>query len=108
MKIRHLSSKSAGVILGLALLLVIGAGSVTTSHAQYRNNDQDRRGQSDGYGDYGGSYELRQTALNAGHNEGVREGSNDRQNGKPFDYRDSNAYHKAPQDYHSRLCHREE
>jgi len=73
----------------------------------YRNNDQDRRGQNDGYGDYGGSYELRQTALNAGYNEGVREGSNDRQNGRRFDYRDSNAYQKATQDYDSRLGDRE-
>lgn len=107
MKIRHLPNKIAGVILGFTLLLAIGAGSSTTGHAQYRNNDQDRRGQNDGYGNYGGSYELRQTALNAGYNEGVREGSNDRQNGRRSNYRDSNAYQKATKDYNSRLGDRE-
>jgi len=107
MKIRHLPNKIAGAILGLTLLLGIGVCSSTTGHAQYRNNDQDRRGQNDGYGNYGGSYELRQTALNAGYNEGVREGSNDRQNGRRSEYRDSNAYQKATQDYDSRLGDRE-
>lgn len=107
MKIRHLANKIAGAILGLTLLLGIGVCSSTTGQAQYRNNDQDRRGQNDGYGNYGGSYELRQTALNAGYNEGVREGSNDRQNGRRSDYRNSNAYQKATKDYNSRLGDRE-
>jgi len=107
MKIGHLSSKIAGVILGLALLFVIGAGSVTTGHAQYRHNDQDRRGQKDGYGDYGGSYELRQTALNAGYNEGIREGSYDRQDARRSNYRDLDVYQRATKGYNSRLGDRE-
>ena len=107
MNMRHLPNKIAGAILGFTLLLGIGVCSSTTGHAQYRNNDQNRRGQNDGYGNYGGSSELRQTALNAGYNEGVREGSNDRQNGRRSDYRDSNAYQKATTDYNSRLGDRE-
>src|SRR6266478_1555571 len=46
-------------------------------------NRQGRRGRnSDGYPNYGGSYELRQTALNAGYNEGNRAGRNDRRSGR--------------------------
>src|SRR5260370_37013177 len=59
---------------------------------------------NDGYGDYGGSYELRQKALNAGYNEGVREGSNDPQNRSRFDYRGAKPHQKATQHYHSRLA----
>ena len=42
-----------------------------------------RRGQTWGnYGNWGGSYQLRQTALNAGYNEGIKEGRNDRARGR--------------------------
>jgi hypothetical protein len=116
MKIQHLPNKIAGVILGFTLLLVIGAGSSTSSRAQYRNNDQDRRGRNwDGYPNWGGSYELRQTALNAGYNEGSKEGRNDRAKGRhsnrsimgPDFYQDFSAYQKATKDYNSRLGDRE-
>src|SRR6266487_4259819 len=110
MKIRHLRKKIAGVTLGFTLLLGIGVGSSTTLHAQDRdgNRDQNRRDRNwDRYGTYGGSVELRQTALNAGYNEGIREASNDRQNGNNSNYRDSNAYRRATTDYSSRLGDRE-
>jgi hypothetical protein len=105
MRIRHLTNKMAGAILGFTLLLVIGAASSTTGYAQYRTNDQDRRSQNDGYGNYGGSYDLRQTALTTGYDEGVKEGSN--QYSRRSNYRDSNIYQRATQGYTFRLGDRE-
>ena len=55
---------------------------------------------------YGGSYELRQTALNAGYNEGVKEGRRDRDRGDRFEYRDEEDYRNANTDYSSRLGNR--
>jgi hypothetical protein len=110
MKIRHLFNKIAGLILGSILLLGVGVGSNTIGHAQDRNGngDQNRRDRNwDRYGNYGGSPEMRQTALNSGYNEGVREGSDDRRSGRQSSYRDSNAYRKATKDYNSRLGDRE-
>ena len=95
MKIRYLSNKIAGAILGFTLLFGIGIVSSTTAHAQDRNWDR--------YGNYGGSAQLRQTALNAGYNEGIRAGNDDRQNRRQSNYQNSNAYRKATQDYNSRL-----
>lgn len=61
----------------------------------------DRRG--DGYGNYGGSFDLRQTALNAGANEGIKEGRKDRERNERFDYTDEEKYREATKDYSSRL-----
>jgi hypothetical protein len=110
MKIRNLPNKTAGAILGFTLLLGIGVGSSATSYAQYPNGngDQNRRDRNwDGYGNYGGSSELRQTALNAGYNEGIRARNYDRQYGRQSNYRDSDAYQNATRDYNSRLGDRE-
>jgi hypothetical protein len=57
----------------------------------------------DGYGNYGGSFDLRQTALNAGANEGIKEGRRDRERGEQFNYADEGAYQNANKDYSSRL-----
>lgn len=57
----------------------------------------------DGYGNYGGSIHLRQTALNAGANEGVKEGRRDRERGERFDYTDESVFQSATKDYSSRL-----
>ena len=80
---------------------------------RYRNRDydrdQDRYGQRgrgrnwDGYRNYGGSYELRQTALNAGYNEGVKAGRDDRRHNQGYDFRDNSAYQRATKDYNSRM-----
>ena len=68
-----------------------------------RNNQQGRRGRNwDGYGNLGGSYELRQTALNAGYNEGAKAGRNDRRSGR-YDPTRSSAYRNAMKDYNSRM-----
>lgn len=77
----------------------------------YGRNDQydrNRRGRNwDRYGGYGGNSQLRQTALNAGYNNGVQEGRKDRSRGDRFDYRDEGDYQRATEDYSSRLGDRE-
>ena len=131
MKTDYLRNKIGGAILGFSLLFGITIMSSMTAQAQYRNddyyrrnsdyerdqrrrdrdeardqrrrdNDRDRR-RDDGYSNYGGSYELRQTALNAGYNEGLKEGRKDRSHGDRFDYQDEGAYQSATKDYSSRL-----
>ena len=68
------------------------------------DNDQNRRGRNwDRYDNYGGSFELRQTALNAGYNEGIKEGRNDRNSNGRSDFRNKSAYQKATTDYSSKL-----
>src|SRR5918997_4928770 len=63
-----------------------------------------RRGRDWGnYGGWGGSYQLRQTALNAGYNEGIEEGRRDRQRGERFNFADESDYRNASKDYSSRL-----
>jgi hypothetical protein len=117
---RHLTNKIAGTLLGFSLLLGIGVAAGRKGQAQDRNRDaqdgrdrydRDRDGDGgrnwDRYGNYGGSSELRQTALNAGYNEGIKAGREDRQRSRQPDYRDRSAYQKATQDYSSRLGDRE-
>lgn len=124
MNSRHLLGRIKGALLVFSLLFGIGLASVPTAQAQFgrdrnqdeqyrRNQDRNRddryrnrgrRGRNgDGYGNYGGSYELRQTALNAGYNEGSKEGRKDRQRGEGYEFRDESAYQKASKDYNSRL-----
>ena len=68
------------------------------------NTNQDRRGRNwDRYDNYGGSFELRQTALNAGYNEGMKQGRNDQNRNNNSDYRNNGAYQKATTDYSSKL-----
>jgi hypothetical protein len=59
------------------------------------------------YGNYGGSYDLRQTALNAGYNEGIKQGHNDRSHNRRYDFSGQGAYQKATTDYSSHLGDRE-
>ena len=68
----------------------------------YRNDDYGRRTR-DGYGYYGGTFDLRQTALNAGYNEGMKEGREDRSRGERFNFQDESDYRSATKDYSSRL-----
>ena len=74
------------------------------------------RGRSgDGYPNWGSNYELRQTALNAGYNEGVKQGRNDRNRRRGYDYgygygndfRSYSSYRNATKDYNSRFGDRE-
>lgn len=117
-----------GLILGLSLTGVFFMSSAS-AQAQQRddwwnrnrrddrieqNRDQNRRNRrwdrnrrdgryNDGYPDLGGSFDLRQTALNAGFADGVKEGRKDRQRNERFDFRDENGFQKATRDYSSRL-----
>ena len=127
MKSNLLKKKIMGAILGLSLLVGIGITSSLTVQAQWPNRDaqreqirrqrewereQQRRRQRDYRNDdwrynNGGSFDLRQTALNAGYNEGIKEGRKDRQNRDRFEYRDEEDYRNANTDYSSRLGNRE-
>src|SRR2546423_1767603 len=85
----------------LSLLLIgIGIASISSTAAQRRNR-------WDGYPNWGGSYQLRETALNAGFNEGSKEGRNDRARDRYRSFNDFNAYNNATQDYSSRLGDRD-
>jgi hypothetical protein len=65
---------------------------------------EERRGRDWGnYGNWGGSSQLRQTALNAGYNNGIEEGRRDRQRNERFNFTDESDYRKATDDYSSRL-----
>lgn len=70
----------------------------------YNDNDWNRgRRDSDGYGNYGGSYELRQTALNTGFNDGLKAGREDRNRNERFNYTDEGDFQKATRGYSSRF-----
>src|SRR2546429_2427432 len=86
MKTSYLVNRSARVILGFIVLL--GIGFVSSANGQRNRN-------WDGYPNWGGSYDLRQTALNAGYNEGSKEGRNDRDRNRHNDYSSFTAYQKA-------------
>jgi len=104
-----MKTNSTQVRMGMAvvwsLLLIIGIGLGSSAQAQY---DRNRRGRNwDNYGNYGGSFQLRQTALNAGYNEGLKDGTAARSRNRNTNFADSNAYRKATKDYSSRLGDRE-
>ena len=98
--------------IGIALSMTAQAqnpdGRYTQDRNRSDNGDQNRRGRDwDRYGNYGGSSELRRTALNAGYDEGVREGRKDRGNGSRTEHRNLSSYQKATKDYSRRLGDRE-
>ncbi|MGI8917224.1 MAG: hypothetical protein ACR2H6_01390 [Pyrinomonadaceae bacterium] len=120
-------------ILAFSFMLLVGVSSSSVQgQDRWGRNDQDQRerqrqwerdqrrqrgderrgnrgnGRSDdGYSNYGGSFQLRQTALNAGANEGNKEGRKDRSRGERFDFTDESAFRSATKDYNSRLGDRE-
>lgn len=103
MKKQHLLKEIAGVALGLTLLLTIGSLATVNAQGGYRSQDP----RWDGYPNWGGGFELRQTALNAGYNEGSKEGRNDRAKARPANYQNFSAYQKATKGYNSRFGDRE-
>jgi hypothetical protein len=128
MKTIQLQSRIGGAILVFSLSFGMGIALSTTAQARYPNilNAQDRRDQDrdrnrnrndgdhnrrgrnwDQYGNYGGSFQLRQTALNAGYNEGIKQGRSDRNKRNTSDYHNRSAYQKATKDYNSRDGNRE-
>jgi hypothetical protein len=90
----------------LAFLMLFAAGTILSStvRAQYPNDRSQNQRNMDRYGNYGGSAELRQTALTAGYNDGVKEAS---QNDRLTNYQTSNAYRRATNGYSARLGDRE-
>ena len=116
MKLIQTKGKIWRAALTLSLLSGIGITSAVTTQAQYGNssayNYQDRdqhehRGRRwDRYGNYGGSFQLRQTALNAGYNEGIKDGRKDRGR-RRHDFNDYSAYRNADKDYSSKLGDKE-
>jgi hypothetical protein len=70
---------------------------------------QNRGSSGDGYPTWGGNFDLRQTALNAGYNEGVKQGRNDRSRNRGYgsDFRNNSSYQNATKDYNSRFGDRE-
>lgn len=119
MNLINLKNKFAGALFAFALLFGIGLSTSFTAQAQYpqydryrRESDQrrnsnwrNRRGDrfNDGYSDLGGSFELRQTALNAGANAGIKAGRDDRRKGRANEFRDERAFLKATKDYSTKL-----
>ncbi|MFL6230059.1 MAG: hypothetical protein ACJ741_14905 [Pyrinomonadaceae bacterium] len=72
------------------------------------DNRRERRGRNwDRYGQYGGNFQLRQTALNAGYNEGIKVGRRDRNRRGRSDFRNNSAYRNGDKDYSSKLGDRE-
>lgn len=137
MKLNLLTKRVIGFVFALSLLLGIGMTAASEAQAQYRDpswqreeirrqrewereqrrrqrqaerdwryNQRDWRYDDDRYG-YGGSYNLRQTALNAGYNEGIKEGRKDRSRGERYEFRDEEDYRNANTDYSSRLGNKE-
>jgi len=116
MKANSTQMKIRAAIVVWSLLVIVGSAMGPTVQAQYRNDgsnqdrryDRNRRGRNwDNYGNYGGSFDLRQTALNAGYNEGLKDGTAARQRGRSTDYTNQSTYRKATKDYSSRLGDRE-
>jgi hypothetical protein len=91
------------LFLGLAMIVGMVAATSVTANAQYGNR---RPANWDGYPNWGGSYQLRQTALNAGFNEGSKEGAEDRARGRRSAYSSFSSYQRATKDYNSRLGNR--
>jgi len=120
MKTNSTQIRIGAAIVVWSFLLIVGIGLSPTVQAQDRNypygqdrddrydRNRNRRGRNwDNYGNYGGSFDLRQTALNAGYNEGLKDGTAARKKGRSSDYRNQSTYRKATKDYSSRLGERE-
>jgi hypothetical protein len=111
MKISQWQRKIRRAVLVFTLLFTAAIVLSATANAQdrYPNNDPNRRDRNlDQYGTYGGSQELRQTALNAGYDQGFRQGNYDRQHGgTQSNYQNSAVYRRATQGYTSNLGDRE-
>src|SRR4051794_5934424 len=88
--------------LALGLMFVMPTAAVTQYGGNQRRDDQreqrreerreqrreERRGRDWGNNGWGGSQQLRQTALNAGYNNGIKEGRNDQRKGDRFNFTD--------------------
>ena len=103
MQIKLIENRIAGLILGFAMLFGVIAATSVATNAQWTNNNNRQGRNWDGYPNWGGSFELRQTALNAGFNEGSKEGAQDRARGRRSNFSNFRTYNNATTDYNSRL-----
>jgi hypothetical protein len=123
MKTSLLTKRILGVVFGFTLLLGIGMMPSSEAQGQWQQDrtwqqeqrrrqrewerEQRRRqrqsGRYDDRYDNSGGFQLRQTALNAGYNEGIKEGRKDRDRNERFEYRDEEDFRNANTDYSSRL-----
>ena len=125
MKMNLLTKRVIGFVFALSLLLGVGMTASSEAQAQWqdpswqreqirrqreyereqrrrqREAQRDWRYDNDRYGN--GGFQLRQTALNAGYNEGIKEGRKDRSRGERYEFRDEEDYRNANTDYSSRL-----
>ena len=79
-----------------AVSLMFGALALSASAQRYGGTDWN------GYPNWGGSQDFRQTALNAGFNDGTKEGQKDASRGRRSNYNDFSEYRNANRDYNSR------
>lgn len=126
MKSINLKSAMGKMLLAVSLLFGISIVSSMTAQAQYPNDrynngqddryrdrdsrDRDRnRGNraNDGYPDWGGSYQLRQTALNEGFNAGNKAGLDDYRHNRRYDLESHSDYQKATHGYNSGMGDRD-
>jgi len=124
MRANSLITKISGIVFAVALLLGVGLATAGTANAQYQYPDQYRRDRdrdrdqrrrdsdwdrgrrgrtNDGYPNLGGGFDLRQTALNAGYNEGIKAGRDDRRHNRRYEFRDESSFQRANKDYNSRF-----
>jgi len=82
------------------LMIAVGLFLVSTA-ANVSGQRKPKHGP--GNPNWGGSAELRQTALNAGYNEGVSAGRKDQQQKEKFDFKDESEYRSATRGYSSSL-----
>ena len=80
-------------------------GYYNQNNGYYNNqnyNNGYRRGRSnDGYPNLGGSFDLRQTALNAGFADGAKAGRDDRRKGRGYSVQNHSEYQRGTRDYSS-------
>ena len=72
-----------------------------SNQSGYYNNGYYRGRSNDGYPNLGGSFDLRQTALNAGFADGAKAGREDRRRGRGYNVQDHSEYQRATRDYNS-------
>ena len=134
MKINLVTKRAIAFVFALSLLLGVGMTASFEAQAQDRSwqreqqrrqrqwerdqrrrqreaqrdwrDDYGRRNTGDGYPNYGGGYDLRQTALNSGYNEGIKEGRKDRDRREGFEFRDEEDFRNANSGYSSRFGNR--
>src|SRR5258705_2309292 len=104
MRFTNVGNQLAG--MALVTVLTLGTGFASNTHTLPSADvaSQRQRGRNwDGYPNLGGSFDLRQTAINADYNEGSKEERSDHDKGQYKTYQDYKSYQQADKDYSSRL-----